>query len=432
MDGRGEGRRASALLLAAVLLIGVNLRGALAAVSPVLPQMRADLGLSPSLVSLVTTLPVLCFAAAAPAAAWFGQRTGARPAILSALVLLAVATAARVLGGSAVLLAGTVAIGLAMTVGNVLLPPAVKGQFGAGAGRVTGLYTAALAAGAALTAALTAPIAERWGWRVGLAGWAVLALVAAVVWRIAAGRARPARPAPVAPASPVAEAEPVAGPSVWRHPVAWAVGLLLALQTMLYYAVTTWLPTVLVDRLHASVATGAAAASLFQLVGIVGALLVPALIGRWRGQVGLGLVVGAAWVVLFTGLLAWPAGWGLWVTVGGLAQGAGVALSFTVIVLRAHDEGAARQISGMAQLVGYGIGATGPLLAGGLYGATGSWGVPLATLAGIGACYAGVAAAAGRPVTLGGPSVAVDDGSVPVGPAPDGAVVRGAREPRPR
>jgi CP family cyanate transporter-like MFS transporter len=388
-----EGRRARGLLLVAVLLVGVNLRGALAAVSPVLPEMRADLGLPPSTVSLVTTLPVLCFAAAAPAAGWFGRQVGARPALLWALLLLAVATAARALGGSAVLLAGTVAIGLAMTVGNVLLPPVVKGRFGADAGRVTGLYTAALAAGAALTAALTAPLAGLWGWRAGLACWAVLALVAAAVWQVA-----DRGPAPVAPL-PVTG--PAAGPSVWRHPVAWATGLLLALQTMLYYAVTTWLPTVLVDRVHASVPTGAAAASLFQLVGIGGALLVPALVGRWRGQVGFGLVVGVGWIVLFAGLLAWPSGWGLWVTVGGLAQGAGVALSFTVIVLRAHDEDAARRISGMAQLVGYGIGATGPLLAGGLYGATGGWVVPLATLGALGVCYAGVAAAAGRPVTIG-------------------------------
>src|SRR3954447_21580767 len=426
MTGRGEDRRAPALLLAAVLLAAVNLRGALAAVSPVLPEMRADLGLSPSLVSLVTTLPVLCFAAAAPAAAWFGQRTGARPAILSALLLLAVATAARVLGGSAVLLAGTVAIGLAMTVGNVLLPPVVKGEFGAGAGRVTGLYTAALAAGAALTAALTAPIAEHWGWRLALAGWAVLAVVAAVVWRVAASRASSPTPARIGVPSAVGEGGPAAAPSVWRHPVAWAVGLLLALQTMLYYAVTTWLPTVLVDRLHVSVATGAAAASLYQLVGILGALLVPALIGRWRGQVGLGLVVGAGWVVLFTGLLAWPAGWGLWVTVGGLAQGAGVALSFTVIVLRAHDEGTARRISGMSQLVGYGIGATGPLLVGGLYGATGGWVVPLATLAGLGVCYAGVAAAAGRPVTIGGLPVPEGGHTLPVGRAPAGPTATSA------
>jgi CP family cyanate transporter-like MFS transporter len=183
------------------------------------------------------------------------------------------------------------------------------------------------------------------------------------------------------------------------------------------------------DRLDASDSTGAAVASLFQLVGILGALLVPALIGRWRGQVGLGLLVGSGWVVLFTGLLAWPAGWVLWVTVGGLAQGAGVALAFTVIVLRARDEVATRQISGMAQLFGYGIGATGPLLAGALYGGTGGWGVPLATLAGIGVCYAGVAAAAGRPVTIGGPPVPGGGATLPVGPAPAGPAATSAGSP---
>lgn len=413
MDGRSRRRRPSGLLLAAVLLVGVNLRGALAAVSPVLREMRADLGLAPSVVSLVTTLPVLCFAVAAPAAGWYGRRTGTRAAMLSALLLLAAATAARTLGGSTVLLAGTVVIGLAMTVGNVLLPVVVKGRFGADAGRVTGLYTAALAAGAAMTAALTAPVSQLWGWRGGLACWSVLALLAALLWSLAD---RPAGPAAPAQAVPTGGHRHAPGASLWRHPVAWATGLLLALQTMLYYAATTWLPTVLVDRLGASVPTGAAAASLFQLVGIAGALLVPALVGRWRGQVGFGLVVGAGWVVLFTGLLAWPAGWVLWVTLGGLAQGAGVALAFTVIVLRAHDEAAARRLSGMAQLVGYGIGATGPLVAGGLYGATGSWVLPLGTLAGLGVCYALVAAVAGRAVTIGGPAVTLDDGVAPAGP----------------
>jgi CP family cyanate transporter-like MFS transporter len=405
VTGRGETRDRPGPLLAAVLLVGLNLRGALAAVSPVLPRIRADLGLSPSLVSLVTTLPVLCFAVAAPAAAWAGRRAGGRRAVLWGLVLLAVATGARVLGGAALLLAGTVAIGLAMTVGNVLLPPVVKGAFGAGAARVTGLFTVALAAGAALTAALTAPLAAAWGWRAALGGWAVLALVAAGLWRAAAGRGGPAAPVPVPGEAPAARPG-----SVWRHPVAWALGLLLALQTLLYYAMTTWLPTVLADRLHADLATGAAAASLFQLVGILGALLVPALVGRWRGQVGFGLVVGAGWVVLFAGLLVWPAGWGLWVTLGGLAQGAGVALSFTVVVLRAHDEGMVRRLSGMSQFVGYGLGATGPVLAGGLYGASGGWGLPLVVLAGLGVCYAAVAAAAGRPVTIGAPEVPVGTG----------------------
>jgi CP family cyanate transporter-like MFS transporter len=277
-----------------------------------------------------------------------------------------------------------------------------------------------------MTAALTAPVAQLWGWRAALAVWAVPALVAAAVWAVAD---RPADP--VAPGTTGADGgRDDAGPSLWRHPVAWATGLLLALQTMLYYAATTWLPTVLVDRLSAGVSTGAAAATLFQLVGIAGALLVPALVGRRRGQVGFGLVIGAGWVVFFAGLLVWPAGWVLWVVVGGLAQGAGVALAFTVVVLRAADEVAARRLSGMVQLVGYGIGATGPLVAGGLYGATGSWLVPLGTLAGLGVCYALVGAAAGRPVTVGGPAVAVD--LAPVEPGPEAAAARGTRTRDPR
>ncbi len=388
----------TALLFTAVLLVGVNLRGALSAVSPVLTELRADLGLSAPVAGLVTTLPVLCFAAAAPAAAWWGRRVGSARALLQALLLLAVATALRVTGGAAVLLAGTVGIGLAMTVGNVLLPAVVKRNFGARAGQVTGLYTVALTAGAAATAALTAPIAAVTSWRVGLSGWAVLAVLAAAVWELATGRRRGGTAAAPGPAAPVRADR---GTTPWRHPVAWAVALVLALQTFLYYAVTTWLPTVLTERLHTGVGTGATAASLFQLMGIPGALLVPILIGRRPGQGWLGLAIATGWVTLAAGLLSWPAGWGLWVTIGGLAQGAGVALAFTLMVVRAGNDAVARDLSGMSQLVGYALGAGGPLLIGALYGVSGGWAVPLLAMAVLGVAYGAVALVAGRAMVIG-------------------------------
>src|SRR4051794_20221593 len=238
-DPRGAARRmtrgrstGSPLLLAGVLLAGFNLRGAIAAVSPVLPDVRAELGLSPIVAGLLTALPVLCFAALAPAAAWFGRRLGPERAVLVGLATLTAATVLRVLDGAPVLLVGTFVIGAAMTVGNVLLPPVVKRDFGTRAGTVTGLYTATFAAGAAAAAALTAPIAGRWGWRIGLACWAALALVAAVVWALAI-RGAPGR----VPRSGGAQA----GIRVWRLPLAWAVSGILALQSALYYAVTAWL-----------------------------------------------------------------------------------------------------------------------------------------------------------------------------------------------
>jgi len=386
--------RGSGLLLAAVLVTGFNMRGAIAAVSPVLPQVRADLGLSAAVAGLLTTMPVLCFAALAPAAAWLGRRLGAEGAVLAGLVLLAAATALRVLDGAPVLLAGTFLIGAAMTVGNVLLPMIVKQHFPTQVGTMTGLYTVALTVGAAATAALTAPIAEFAGWRAGLASWAAAALLAAAIWGWATRGVRSAVPGGPAP-SPN-------GLRVWRNRSAWAVSGVLALQSALYYAVTAWLPSVLVDE-GGSAAAGAAAATTFQLLGILGTLVVPLLVRRSPGQRGLGLGVAAGWALLPLGLLVAPAAWPVWVVVGGLAQGAGLALAFTLLVVRSAVEDEARRLSGMAQLVGYSVGALGPVLVGILFAATGGWAVPLLLLVVLAGVYAVAAARAGRPGTLAEP-----------------------------
>ncbi|MGY1823513.1 MFS transporter [Geodermatophilus sp. SYSU D00079] len=388
------------LLLAAVLLAGLNMRGAIAAVSPVLPEMRAELGLSPTLAGLVTTLPVLCFAVLAPPAAWLGRRMGTEAAVGAGLLAIAVGTVLRVVDGAPLLLVGTSVVGAGMTLGNVLLPAVTKREFAERAGAVTGLYTAALCAGAALTAALTAPLAGLTDWRTALAAWAVLALASAVLW-LAATRGRGSGPG--------GGDEPAAAPAgstapVWRSPVAWAVATVLALQSVLYYAITTWLPTLLLDELGQGLRPGAVAAALFQVLGIPGSLLVPAVLARRRragGQSGLGVVVAGSWAVLVLGLLVAPGLWVGWAVLGGLAQGAGIAFAFTTLVLRAADEAAARRLSGMAQLVGYGVGATGPLLVGAVYAATGGWVAPLVVLLAVTAVLAGAAAVAGRPRVIG-------------------------------
>ncbi|WP_007026158.1 MFS transporter, partial [Saccharomonospora iraqiensis] len=161
--------------LVAVLLVALNLRGAIAAVSPVLPEIRADVGLSATAAGLLTAVPVLCFALAAPAAARLARHTGTPRAVLIGCLTIAAATVLRVLDGPPVLLLGTLILGVGMTVGNVLVPVVVKRDFAGQAGTVTGVYTAALAGGAAVAAALTAPLAAIWNWRGALAVWAVLA-----------------------------------------------------------------------------------------------------------------------------------------------------------------------------------------------------------------------------------------------------------------
>ncbi|MPY85612.1 MAG: MFS transporter [Actinophytocola sp.] len=182
------------LLLTAVVLVAINLRGPIAAVSPVLPELRATLGLGSGSASLLTSIPVLCFSIAAPAASMLAARTGLERAISIGLAGIALGTVVRSLDGPAAMLAGTVIIGVAITVGNVLVPVVIKRDFADRVGIVTGLYTAALAGGAALTAALTAPIAAAGGWRLALAVWAGIAVLAWCAWarpgsrRLHAGR----------------------------------------------------------------------------------------------------------------------------------------------------------------------------------------------------------------------------------------------------
>jgi MFS transporter, CP family, cyanate transporter len=401
------------LLLFAVLLAGLNLRGAIAAVAPVLPEMRADLGLSPTVAGLLTTLPVLCFAALAPPAAWLGRRIGPERAVVVGLAALAAGTVLRALGGAPVLLVGTFVVGAGMTVGNVLLPAVIKRDFAGRAGTVTGLYTGALAAGAALTAGLTAPVAALGGWRWGLAVWALLAVATAALW-LAVPRAAPA-PRVVAPAAAPA-GEPPSGVRVWRSLTAWAVAVVLGLQCVVFYAMTAWLPTLLIDEAGADLAAAALAVTLFHVLGIPGTLIVPAVLARRRperGQSGLGLAVAATWGVLFAGLLVAPGAWPVWAVLGGLAQGAGVSLAFTLVVLRAADEDAVRRLSSMCQLVGYSVGAAGAPAVGALNAVSGGWTAPLVLLLVATAVLAAALVVGGRPRTIGGPVVSSVERAVP-------------------
>lgn len=382
------------LVLVAVLLVGLNLRGAIAAVSPVLPDLRADLGMSPATAGLLTSLPVLCFALGAPLSAWLGRVVGTHRAVLLGCAIIAAVTLVRPYGNAWLLLAGTVVVGLAMTIGNVLLPVVVKRDFRSAAGRVTGVVTASLAAGAALTAALTAPLAVWLGWRHALAVWALVAILAAAVWWVAAHGGDEAAPAAV----------PAAGAPgrLWRSPVAWAVTAFLGLQSVTYYAVTAWLPSLLREQANLGLADAGLAMSLFQVLGIPGTLLVPLWVHRRRDQRALGIGIAIGWLITVLGLVAAPGLWLAWCVLGGVVQGMGISYAFTILVLRSADDLVARRMSAMMQLLGYIVGAAGPFVVGLLHGATGSWAVAMAPVAvsAVGLALAALVAGSNRVVRV--------------------------------
>jgi CP family cyanate transporter-like MFS transporter len=396
------------LLLAGLLLVALNLRGPLVAVAPVFEDIRRDLGVGAGTVGLLTSIPVLCFGLAAPLGSLLIARTGVHRAVLVSLGGLLLGSLLRSTGSPAAAVAGTVLMGLGITVGNVVVPVVIGRDFPTATNVVMAAYTAALNLGSALTTSLTAPLADLVGWQLALASWGLLTVVAAAVWtaglrrQVARTAARAAeRPDEVPPpAAPL----PPAGP-VWRRPVAWGLMLAFAAQAFSYYGLTAWLPSLLADEQGLSRAAAGVSSSLFQLLAIAGAFAVPALVAWWRRPGIVLLTVTAAWTALLVGLLVAPSLWPLWCCLGGAAQGGGMTIIFIVVVRRTRGLTENRRMSAMVQGGGYTVGAAGPLVVGSLHDASGGWTVPLLVILGAVA----VMAAVGAPAAGGRPDLVVED-----------------------
>jgi CP family cyanate transporter-like MFS transporter len=358
------------LLVAAIVVVALNQRTAVVGVAPVLADLRADTGLSSALAGLLTALPVLCFGAFAPLAPRLARWVGLETAVAASLVLLAAGMALRLLTPVALLYAGSLVAGAAIAIANVLMPAYVKREF-ARPGAVMGAYSASLNIGAAAAAGLTVPIglALDAGWRVALASWLVLALAALALWLPVAG-VRGTRTAP----------EDSASWSLLRQPLARQVTAFLGLQSVAFYSVAAWLPTLLADA-GVPVREGGLLLAVANVVGAAGALVAPAAAGRMRTQRPLVAAVVTGYVVGLGGLLVAPAsGTLVWVALFGVAQGSGFALGLTLIVLRSATPLMAARLGGVAQCVGYLVAAAGPVVLGALHDATSGWRWPMALL----------------------------------------------------
>jgi len=366
---------APALLVAAILLLALNMRGPIVAVSPVTEAIRADLGVDGGTVGLLTSLPVLCFGLATPPASALLARLGLGRGVLVALAVLLAGIVVRSLGGLPAALVGTVLIGAAITVANVAVPVVIGRELADRTGPVLGAYTAALNVGSMLTLSLTVPIADATGWQFALAVWGVLVVVAAVIWWWAT---RPLADGPAAAAPPAEGVD--AGPRWWRRPVVWGLTVAFSGQAFAYYGMTAWLPVLLGDRLGMTPAQAGVSASIFQVAALAGAVGVPVLLRRCSGPRTAMAVVCGSWLVMLFGLLFVPAAWAVWCVFGGAAQGGGLTVIFALVVRNARDAAENRRMSALVQGGGYTVAATGPFVVGAVHEASGGWTAPLAVV----------------------------------------------------
>ena len=363
------------LLMLAIGLIALNMRGPLVAVAPVIAQLEDDLGFTPVELGFLTGIPVLCFALAAPLASLAGRKLGPEFAITLTLLGVLFGVVVRSAGGGALVMLGTVILGVAITIGNIVVPLIIRRDFTpARQGAAMGTYTAALNIGSFLTSMVSAPLADLLGWRPAIAASGLFAVAAAAVWVIAVGR-RAFIPAAIPAADP---RRPGKLTSRW---ITAALTFGFAGQAFSYYGVTAWLPSLLSDELGMSPAAAGAGSSLFQILAIVGGLGVP-LAARFASTTAVGLALGLLWLTVPVGLLLAPELWWLWCSFGGVAQGGGITLIFLAIIRLARDQTSAARMSAVVQGTGYSFGAVAPTLLGYVHGTTGAWTGPLLMILG--------------------------------------------------
>lgn len=362
------------LLILGIIFVAFNLRPAITSVGPVVGAIRADLHLSNGMAGLITTLPLLAFAALSPVAPKIGQRLGNEMAILIGLIFMSAGIIVRSTGFIPTLFLGTAMAGIGIAVCNVLIPGIVKQSFPKQAGLMTGMYTTSMGVCAALASGMSIPLAVNLGlgWQKSLLVWAIFAVISLVIWlpqvRKHNKKAELARGG-------------LANSSMLRSKLAWQVTLFMGLQSFLFYCLIAWLPEIL--KVHGmGSATGGWMLAVMQFAGLPASFLTPVLAVKLSDQRGIVLTIGALYVVGFLGLLI-GGGYNfmiMCIILIGVAQGAGISLALTLFVLRSANSIQASALSGMAQSLGYLLAATGPIIIGFIFDFTHSWTMPIVAL----------------------------------------------------
>jgi len=392
--GRGFHRLGAHIgFLIAILLLAANMRGSIVGLGPLAEIIGTDLALSGTQLGLLTTLPVLSFGVLSIFAPRLGQRFGLEATLLAMLFFIAVGQGLRASGAYDIMVVGTIILGAAIAVLNVLTPSLVRRSFPTRVALVTALYTFTMSTGATVAAFISIPIRNAadgdWRWSLGI--WAVFAAIAFICWLPMLRYRHKA----VAPASLVKI-------SLWKNVEAWWLALFFGCQSLMFYTGTAWVAKVFIDS-GISEAEAATLLTLFNVFGIPAAFAAPLIYSKFRNKklamlcLHIPLIIAVPGFVFATAELPY-----LWAVCLGLGQGSMISIALTLVGMRGADPQTSARLSGMAQSVGYLFAAIGPVLFGALHDLLGDWQVALYFLFVVVAIQICAAMRAGSPEKIGG------------------------------
>jgi len=342
------------------------MRAGLVLISPLIPILKERFDLTTAAISLLAGIPIFCFATTSLLMGQVAKLGSSNRIIKWALTVLAISLFARTFTGLAGLYLFSFVMGISIAVMNYEMPAWVKEHAPEDAGFMTGIYSTLMGITGAIAMAVSVPLAElnSLNWQMAMLPWIALAAVVAIYWW---------RKMDTEPVLYVVKPVPFWRTRIFKDPVAWALVAFFGIESMVYYATATWLPTILLVK-DFSLRGGAIAVSVSGLVGSLIGLTVPHYVGKYPDKriflVGASLLTGVAF--FFLSLQSGPILF-LWLCLGNI----GISICFPMCLMLAGTKTstpkATRNMSTMMQSVGYALSAIGPGLLGWFYESFGNW-----------------------------------------------------------
>ncbi|WP_210146351.1 MFS transporter [Staphylococcus sp. GDY8P29P] len=357
-------------VILAIVFIASTLRAPLTSVGPVVDEIKHVMEINNSVAGILTTISLIIFAIVSPLVSRVTSRITMSRTILYSTILLIIGLYLRVAGDFSLFIIGTLVLGIAIAFGNVVLPSYVKWYFPMQIGIATGIYSGTMNFTAGLGGGLSFPLSQTpLGFRLSLSFWIILGIIAIILW------------IPKARKGAKLEKQTIDETQVKHHKkvnivkskLAWMVALTMGFQSMVFYTVVAWVPSILVDR-GVDPSTAGYLLMLNQFSQVPMTFSFPIIASKLKDQrilvviitilflTGFGLFFTQSLVLLVIGMV-----------IAGLAMGACFSLCMTFFSIRARTSDGSISLSGFGQSVGYLIAAIGPFLIGYLHDYTGNW-----------------------------------------------------------
>lgn len=365
---RKQWRVSALLVIVSIFFVALNMRPAVTGIGPLFNVLLESLHVSNTKMSFLTSIPVFCMGLFAPFAVPLQRKLGTKTAITLLLIIIALANGLRFFKESYGLLVVTsFAAGFAIALIGPMLNAYIKKKFPTRFTTVVGIYSFGIGTGATLSAALTVTFYNRFheSWTMALGSWAVLAMIALVIWLLIIQKDQ----------DELSETDVLSendARNPWKNVRAWTILIYFGLQTSLFFSMMSWLVPMIQDKGYSLVAASSML-TFMSIVQMIGNISVPILMEKWANRMGwlfsLGIlgIFGFALLWLSSGAMLWIA-----VLIIGIVLSGLFPIGLLLPLDEAKNDEEANSWSSMVLSGGFMISAIIPILIGYCYDVTGN------------------------------------------------------------